>query len=88
MAKKLTFEEAIEKLESIVQDIEQGEVSLEESISRYEEGTKLVKQCRAILDSAEKKIQLLTQGEGEELEIDGELTGENEQAEDEGEPQE
>ncbi len=59
---KLTFEEALEKLETIVTEIEEGKVSLEESIEKYAEGTELVKQCRAILDRAEKKIQVLSKG--------------------------
>ncbi|MBS3820596.1 MAG: exodeoxyribonuclease VII small subunit [Planctomycetes bacterium] len=69
----MTFEQAIEKLETIVDEIEDGRVSLEESIDRYAEGTKLVKRCRAILDQAEKKIQMLAKGEGDELTPDGEL---------------
>ena len=71
--KKLTFEEALEKLESIVSAIEEGKVPLEESIAKYAEGIQLVKQCRAILDNAEKKIQLLAKGEGGELTPAGEL---------------
>ena len=74
MAKaKLKFEEALEKLEQIVSQIEEGKVSLEDSIDKYAEGIKLVKQCRGILDSAEKKIQLLAKGEGETLQPAGEL---------------
>jgi exodeoxyribonuclease VII small subunit len=71
--KRLTFEEALEKLEGIVSQIEEGKVSLEESIDKYAEGIQLIRQCRAILDSAEKKIQLLAKGEGEGLEPAGEL---------------
>ena len=71
--KKLTFEQAVGKLEKIVEQIESGETGLEESIARYEEGIKLIKQCRAILDAAEKKIQLLAKGEGGRLEPAGEL---------------
>jgi exodeoxyribonuclease VII small subunit len=69
----MTFEQALAKLERIVGEIEQGRVSLEESIDRYAEGTKLVKRCRSILDEAEKKIQLLARGEGDELTAAGEL---------------
>jgi exodeoxyribonuclease VII small subunit len=71
--KPKTFEEALEKLEEIVASIESGKVPLEESISRYERGIGLVKQCRTILDRAEKKIQLLARGAGETLEPAGEL---------------
>lgn len=74
MAKdKLTFEQALEKLEKIVEQIESGQIGLEDSIARYEEGIKLVKQCREILDAAEKKIQLLAKGEGGQLVPEGEL---------------
>ena len=70
---KPTFEQALEKLEAIVAEIEEGKVSLEQSIERYAEGIKLIGQCRQILDAAEKKIQILTKGEGEVLEAAGEL---------------
>ena len=71
--KPLTFEEALAKLEAIVSAIEEGDVPLEESISKYAEGIELVKKCRAILDRAEKKIQLLGKGEGDTLVPAGEL---------------
>ena len=71
--RKLTFEQALQKLEQIVSEIEQGKVSLEESIEKYAEGIELIKHCRAILDSAEKKIQLLARSEGESLTDAGEL---------------
>ena len=70
---KPSFEQALERLEEIVTQIEQGEVPLEESIEKYAEGVKLLKTCRTILDSAEKKIQLLARGEGDTVESDGEL---------------
>lgn len=71
--KKPKFEEALARLERIVTEIEEGKVSLEESIDKYAEGIKLVKHCRGILDAAEQKIQLLTRGKGETLRPDGEL---------------
>jgi exodeoxyribonuclease VII small subunit len=70
---KLTFEEAMETLETLVTEIEEGKVSLEESIEKYAEGTGLVKQCRAILDRAEKKIQVLSKGQDGALQETGEL---------------
>ena len=57
--RKLTFEEALKQLETIAEQIERGEVGLEESISKYEQGMGLVKQCRDILAKAEHKIQQL-----------------------------
>ena len=72
MAKgKKTFEQALQELEKIVTGIEEGKVSLEESIEKYADGIKLIKQCRTILDTAEKKIQLLAKGEGESLKAAG-----------------
>ncbi|MEM9416059.1 MAG: exodeoxyribonuclease VII small subunit [Planctomycetota bacterium] len=59
-SKPLSFEQAIEKLESMIDDIESGEVGLEEAISRYEQGQQLVKRCRTILDKAEQRIAELT----------------------------
>ncbi|MCK4626378.1 MAG: exodeoxyribonuclease VII small subunit [Phycisphaerae bacterium] len=74
MAKeKQTFEQAMEKLEGIVEQIESGQIGLAESIAEYEKGVKLIKQCRTILDAAEKKIQLLARNENDELEPNGEL---------------
>jgi len=71
--KKLSFEQALEKLEAIVTRIESGETPLEESITRYEEGQKLIRQCRAILDAAEQKIQLLAQRDEDDVRPTGEL---------------
>ncbi|MHB1155457.1 MAG: exodeoxyribonuclease VII small subunit, partial [Phycisphaerales bacterium] len=55
----LTFEQAMAQLERIIHDIETGEVGLEESITRYEQGAKLISHCRSVLDRAEKKIREL-----------------------------
>jgi exodeoxyribonuclease VII small subunit len=71
--KKLSFEQALERLEQIVSQIEGGQVPLEDSIDQYAEGMNLLKTCRTILDSAEKKIQLLAKGEGDTLTPGGEL---------------
>jgi len=71
--KKMTFEQAMDNLEQIVAGIEGGETSLEESIEKYAEGTELIKQCRAILDAAEKKIRLLARDEAGGLKVAGEL---------------
>ncbi|MCD4824421.1 MAG: exodeoxyribonuclease VII small subunit [Phycisphaerae bacterium] len=78
--KEIKFENALEELEKIVSQIEAGEVSLEESIESYAQGMKLVKQCRTILETAEKKIQLLAKSETNTnaLTPDGELANEAE----------
>jgi exodeoxyribonuclease VII small subunit len=70
---KPNFEEALAELEKLVEEIESGRIGLEESIARYEKGIKLIKQCRTILDAAEKRIQLLAKAEGGELTASGEL---------------
>jgi len=57
MAKKPTFEEALKQLETIAEQIERGQIGLEESIVKYEQGMTLVKQCREILAKAELRIQ-------------------------------
>lgn len=58
--KKQTFEEAMQTLETIVQELESGDLALEKAMQRFEEGVKLSKFCSAKLDDTEKKITLLT----------------------------
>ena len=65
-AKRLKFEDALKRLDAIVQAMEAGEIGVEESIDKYEEAMALAAHCRQILDQAElriKKIQLDTAGE-------------------------
>lgn len=59
MAKKKTFENSIDELEKIVEQLESGELTLEESIKKFEEGVKLSKFCSDKLDETEKKINIL-----------------------------
>ena len=75
---KLTFEQALAKLEEIVSQIEEGEISLEDSIDKYGEGIKLITQCRTILDSAEKKIQMLVKDSGNTVKPGGQIDPSNE----------
>ena len=56
---KLSFEHALEKLESIVESMESGDVPLAELLARFEEGNKLLKVCEARLKDAELKIEQL-----------------------------
>ena len=53
------FEDLYRKLEETVESLEKGGLSLEQSISLYEEGMKLAKQCQGILDGAEQRITKL-----------------------------
>jgi exodeoxyribonuclease VII small subunit len=57
--KKMTFEEALNRLEKLVQNLESGETPLEESIKAFEEGKELVNFCLSLLDKAEAKIKQL-----------------------------
>lgn len=59
--KQLSFEDAIDKLEDIVEQIESGEVGLEDALKQYEQGQALIKRCRSILDQAEQRITELTE---------------------------
>ena len=56
----LNFEQALERLESVVRDLESTETGLDKSLERYEDGVRLLNRCRSILDDAERKIRLLT----------------------------
>ena len=58
-ADDLTYEQAVEELESIIERIESGDIGLEDSIRHYERGSDLLKRCRAILGQAEQRIERL-----------------------------
>ena len=60
--KSQTFEESMVRLEEIVKSLEGGEVSLEESIKLFEEGTKLAAKCDQLLKNAEQKVTVLLRG--------------------------
>ncbi len=59
MTKKATFETAYTSLKNTVEKIENGETTIDEAISLFEEGVKHYRQCIAILDEAEQKIELV-----------------------------
>ena len=60
MAKK-TLEQAMKKLEQIVQDLESGDMPLEKAIKKFEEGVQLSRFCSKKLDETEKRITILVQ---------------------------
>ncbi len=65
-----TFEQAIKKLEAIVDELEQGDLPLEETIKKFEEGMELSKFCTEKLNQAEQKLKKLVKTEdGFQLEI-------------------
>ena len=65
----LKFEDAIERVEAVVDQIESGEIGLEESLAEYERATKMIGRCRSILSAAQKKIALLTQDDQGRLSV-------------------
>ena len=75
MAKKKSspsFEEALQKLESLVEKMESGDISLKQSLEWFEEGIRLVKSCRKQMENAEQKVQSLIKDSKGKLEL-GEL---------------
>lgn len=78
-----TFEERLTALETVVERLERGELSLDESVRLYEEGVQLSNSCKAELEKAEGRIQVLveTRGAGKtETFEEGELEGEDDGA--------
>ncbi|HVO76821.1 MAG TPA: exodeoxyribonuclease VII small subunit [Candidatus Bathyarchaeia archaeon] len=61
MARKVSFEEALGRLDEIVKRLEEGDVPLEESMKLYEEGMRLGSLCRRILSEAEERMKQLTE---------------------------
>jgi len=86
---KVDFEEGMERLEKIVAELESGELSLEDSIARYEEGMKLQRQLTDVLNQAEKRIERLVEKEGgpttEPMELSGRESQGSSTGSDEGE---
>ncbi len=61
--KMKSFEEAINSLEKLIEELEQGDLPLEEALKKFEEGVKLIKYCNKQLDEAEQKIELILKDE-------------------------
>ena len=62
MKENIKFEEAMKLLEDSVRSLESGTLSLDESISKYEEAIKYIKICNESLEKAEQKVKILTEG--------------------------
>ena len=60
MTKTMQFEKTIAELETIVSQLEKGDLSLEESLKQFEKGIKLARLCQDVLQQAEQKIEMLT----------------------------
>ena len=70
MAAEPKFEKDLEKLEGIVESLEEGGLALDASIKKFEEGIKLAKRCETALNSAEKKIEVLTKNASGKVETE------------------
>ena len=57
--KEINFEDTMKKLENIANELEKGDLDLDTSVSKFEEGMKLCKKCNEILENAEKRISIL-----------------------------
>lgn len=64
MKEDINFEDAMKELEKIAEELEKGNLSLDESVSKFEDGMKLSKKCSDLLDTAEKKITMLINDNG------------------------
>lgn len=64
MKKEKKFEEKMEDLEKIVTELEKGDLALEDSLTKFEEGMKISKECNDLLKEAEKRITILLENDG------------------------
>ena len=82
------FEEHLTQLETVVERLERGDLTLDESVRLFEDGMKLSQACKAELEQAEGRIQVLVEGKGGKMQV-AEIDIEDEEAEvDEGEDEE
>lgn len=63
MSSTMKFEEALSKLEEAVRSLEGGKLTLDESIEKYEDALKYVRVCNEMLEKAEQKVRILTEGQ-------------------------
>lgn len=56
----IDFESSLNELEKIVRELESGEVNLDQSLKKFEQGIELYRKCRSTLETAEKKIKILS----------------------------
>jgi len=59
MKEKQEFEEDLKRLQKIVEDLSGGKLTLQEALKKYEEGVKLAQGCSAVLNDAQRKVELL-----------------------------
>lgn len=78
---KLSYEQAIEKIEDILESVETGDAGLEDALAHCEDGAKLVAHCRTILDRVETRVANLTSSKAGQLEVAGQAAEQLGQAE-------
>jgi len=66
---EIKFEEALKKLEKIVEELESGDLSLDEALKKYQDGIELSRLCTARLENAKKKIDILSRNKKGEFEL-------------------
>lgn len=59
MPKKITIEESFASLDVLIEELQNGDLTLEESFQKYEEGMKLIKNCNTAIDKVEKKLEVI-----------------------------
>jgi len=68
-AKPINFEQSMSELDELVEALENGELSLEDSLTAFEKGIKLTKTCQQQLDQAQQKVSLLV-GDGDDMHLE------------------
>ncbi len=68
--KTIDFEKSLKQLETLVDKLEQGDLSLEDSLKKFEQGVKLTRECQQALQNAEQKISVLSKENGSWVEKD------------------
>lgn len=66
---EMKFEDGLKKLEKIVEDLEDGNLTLDDSLEKYEEGIRLSKMCAKKLEAAKKKVEILLKSEDGSVEL-------------------
>lgn len=65
--KTINFEKSLDKLNTLVEKMEQGNLPLEDALKHFEEGVSLIQQCQDALNKAEQKVKILTEKQGKNL---------------------
>jgi exodeoxyribonuclease VII small subunit len=68
--KPVDFEQSLDQLEELVEDMENGDLTLEESLKAFEQGIKLTRECQTALSQAEQKVQMLIEENGQLTTVD------------------